>query len=47
MLCVWKAYNYPVREIWAVSFVKDDGRVGAIPAYRVYQLYDYRHRVSS
>ena len=35
-----KAYNCPVREIWAVSFVKDDGRVGAIPTYGVYRLYD-------
>ena len=35
-----KAYNCPVREIWAVSFVKANGRVGAIPTYRVYRLYD-------
>ena len=34
-----KAYNCPVREISAVLFVKDDGRVG-IPTYRVYRLYD-------
>ena len=35
-----EAYNCTVREIWAVSFVKDDGCVGAIPTYRVYRLYD-------
>ena len=33
-----KAYNCPVREI---SFVKANGRVGAIPTYRIYRLYDY------
>ena len=33
-----KAYNCPVREFWAVSLVKANGRVGAIPTYRVYRL---------
>ena len=39
MLCVWKGLIKTV-QIWAISFVKDDGRVGAIPTYRVYRLYN-------
>ena len=30
-----KAYNCLVREFGGVSFVKDNGCVGAIPTYRV------------
>ena len=32
-----------VREFWAVTFVKANGRVGAIPTYRVYRLYDKQY----
>ena len=35
-----KAYNIHIREFKAITFVKDDGRVSAIPTYRVYKLYD-------
>ena len=35
-----KAYNLSCSRDLSCSFVKDDGRVGAIPTYRVYRFYD-------